>query len=237
MGKTFDNPKVISCRSQLAHSFKQILEKAFTQIPQNEKIITSFFCKCISPNSKTTGRVYLTHNFILYLSNDKIPLRMSIPICTITKIERSRSPKTGLYPAVTIHLDHGEIRQLSHLYYRNDFFQFVNYLKKHTQYFVSLPKQKRKELDRPLHSSDLGAIPKSVPQSLVKESRTESEPVLDGRWKQFFEEEEKNYEDYEKVDVRTAQEAEKLADDIISIQLNTREKIIDQAVMLDHIKQ
>ena len=235
MGKAFDDAKVLACREQLCASFKEIL-KHFTDVPQSERIITSFRCKFYG-EKKGMGRVYVTHNFLLFLGNSKDVIKAIVPTRLIDQIEKGRSPRTGLLPAVNIILDHGEKKTFSHVYYRHDLFTIIKYIIKHPQYFVALPTKQEKP-EKKLVSSDEGQ--KAVPKNLKNDIRSESEPVIDGRWRDFMEEEEKKQysaSDYEKVDVATAISAEKIANDIINIQLQTREKIAEDATKIDHIEQ
>ena len=224
-GKSSYHPKVTEWEVKESTLEKDFIMAVCPDIPYTERVIHSF--KCVNRSfAKTKGRIFITQNYLIFVSLDKNIVN-SFSLGKIIGIERLRSH--GVAPTrLSIRTDDDYSILFSHLIHREDFASLLSYFSKHTPTYIELPKKNE------VFSQSCSKIEEK--KSEIPEGgeglREHSEPILDGRWKLFYEEEKRVKEKYEKVDLKTAEKVSQISDDILNIASNTRAVIQEQAKIL-----
>lgn len=199
-------------------------------VPKSELVIQDYRCTLKKGNNSFTGRIYITQNYMLFVSKD-LQVKDSMAFYRVNGITRE---KTSLViPAIGVDLDTGKIL-LQGFFHRDETFNLLNHLINYQPTYVYLNEDQLVQHIKKELSIDNGKNSPNVdPKAFVKKDEE-----LQGRWGQFAAEiKQPTVDDYETVDLKTGEQALRTAMEIRQIGSETLTKMTEQAEALDRIER
>jgi len=205
------------------------------EAPPGEKVVQFYACRFYDPNSRFTkfrngGKLFITENY-LFFHADNCKHNISIPFVQVAQICPKRSKLTKAFKTVIeIKLKDATGLEFTGFYHRDTVVALADHLLHHTPSFFALPS---------LPSASSPSEPSVAEVNVPEESNAKAKGGLFGRWSDADRDLRHNPSApvYEQPDVRVAEQCNKLLDEVIEIQVETRDTLARQAHSLDRTQR
>jgi len=201
------------------------------KVPESEKVIQDYRCTLKKPQNSFTGRLFITQNYMLFLSKDQ-QVKDSMAFYRVVGITKEKA--SLVIPAIGVELDTGKIL-LKGFLHRDEAFNLLNHLINYQPTYVYLNEEQlvnhiKKEMA--VKGNEKKAKDINPKDFIAKDE-------FQGRWGDFANEIKKpvTAADYEQVDLKTGDQALKTAMEIREMGAETLTRLKEQAEALDRIER
>ena len=205
---------------QMMTTKNEFIHTNFPDLPGSEKVIQNYRCKYYLRNQTFGGKMWMTHNYVLFTSFDS-QQKEKIPFSSISAIDHEAG-LLSISSTVSFILYSGMSMIFSGFFHRDETLTLLNYLLHHSPCYYLIPKTLEEKMNKSLPPPG-GQEKKNFFEANSRWSQLEASPLP--------------AELYERPDVSLAEQTAQLADDIYGKNLQICSNLEDDARAIDRIQR